>query len=92
MLQFMKTAKETSTAKPVRYVAVQQRGLISLPADIRRRHDLDRPGAQVGIVERADGIIELHRACLSRPTRPGSGRPGGRQWSGRSMRTSRPAK
>ena len=60
MLQCMKAADKTSTTKPARYVAVQQRGLITLPADIRRRHDLDRPGAQVGIVERADGIIELH--------------------------------
>lgn len=71
MLRFMKSARPTnatppkvpgptSVAAPTRYVAVQQRGLISLPADIRRRHDLDRPGAQVGIVERPDGVIELH--------------------------------
>lgn len=41
------------------YVTLQGRGLIALPADLRRRHDLDRPGAQVEIVERPDGIIEL---------------------------------
>ena len=41
------------------YVTVQGRGLIALPADLRRRLDLDRPGAQVEIVERADGVIEL---------------------------------
>lgn len=42
------------------YVTIQQRGLIALPADIRRRLDLDSPGAQVEIVERPDGVIELH--------------------------------
>jgi AbrB family looped-hinge helix DNA binding protein len=42
------------------YVTIQQRGLIALPADIRRRLDLDRPGAQVEVVERPDGVIELH--------------------------------
>lgn len=30
-----------------------------LPADLRRRHQLDRPGAQVEVTERADGVIEL---------------------------------
>lgn len=43
------------------------RGSITLPADIRHRHHLDEPGAQVEIVEREDGVIELrpllpHRA------------------------------
>jgi AbrB family looped-hinge helix DNA binding protein len=41
------------------YVTVQGRGLIALPADLRRRLELDRPGAQVEIVERPDGVIEL---------------------------------
>jgi hypothetical protein len=31
-----------------------------LPADLRKRHHLDDPGAQVRVVERADGVIELH--------------------------------
>lgn len=31
-----------------------------MPADLRKRHRLDRPGAQLGIVEREDGVIELH--------------------------------
>ncbi len=52
MLQFMRDGKW--------YVTVQGRGLIALPADIRRRLDLDRPGAQLEIVERDDGVVELH--------------------------------
>ena len=42
-----------------RYVAVQKRGVISLPADVRKRHHLDEPGAQVEVSEREDGVIEL---------------------------------
>jgi bifunctional DNA-binding transcriptional regulator/antitoxin component of YhaV-PrlF toxin-antitoxin module len=42
------------------YVTVQGRGTLALPADVRRRHRLDEPGAQVEVVERADGVIELH--------------------------------
>lgn len=42
------------------FVALQGRGLIALPADLRRRHQLDQPGAQVEVRERADGVIELH--------------------------------
>ena len=41
------------------YVTIQGRGLIALPADLRRRLDLDRPGAQVEIFERPDGVVEL---------------------------------
>jgi bifunctional DNA-binding transcriptional regulator/antitoxin component of YhaV-PrlF toxin-antitoxin module len=41
------------------HVAVQSRGTIALPAELRRRHHLDEPGAQVHIVEREDGTIEL---------------------------------
>jgi bifunctional DNA-binding transcriptional regulator/antitoxin component of YhaV-PrlF toxin-antitoxin module len=40
-------------------VSVQSRGTIALPADLRRRHHLDEPGAQVRIIEREDGSIEL---------------------------------
>jgi bifunctional DNA-binding transcriptional regulator/antitoxin component of YhaV-PrlF toxin-antitoxin module len=36
------------------------RGSITLPAEVRHRHHLDEPGAQVEIVERGDGVIELH--------------------------------
>lgn len=41
------------------YVSVQSRGTVALPADLRRRLHLDEPGAQVQIVERDDGIVEL---------------------------------
>lgn len=41
------------------YLTVQKRGLISLPADLRKRHHLDDPGAQVELRERDDGVIEL---------------------------------
>ena len=41
------------------FVGVRGRGEIVLPADLRRRHHLDHPGAQVEVVERDDGVIEL---------------------------------
>jgi AbrB family looped-hinge helix DNA binding protein len=41
------------------YVGVQARGVVSLPADVRRRLHLDEPGAQVEITEREDGVLEL---------------------------------
>ena len=43
---------------------MQGRGVLSLPAELRRRTHLDEPGAQVEITEREDGVIEL------RPTLP----------------------
>ena len=49
MLQCMKT----------HYVAVQSRGTIALPADLRRRLHLDEAGAQIEIIEREDGLVEL---------------------------------
>jgi len=48
------------------YVAVQRRGLVALPASLRKRLHLDEPGAQVEIVERADGVLEL-RPTLAVP-------------------------
>jgi len=42
------------------YVGVRGRGEIVLPAEVRRRHRLDSPGAQVEVIERDDGVIELH--------------------------------
>lgn len=45
------------------FVAVQARGTVALPADLRRRLHLDEPGAQVQIIEQEDGRIEL-RAVL----------------------------
>ncbi len=41
------------------YLSVQSRGTIAIPADLRRRLGLDAPGAQVRLVERDDGAIEL---------------------------------
>ena len=45
---------------PSTYVTVQTRGTLALPKDVRHRHHLDEPGAQVEVVEREDGVIELH--------------------------------
>lgn len=41
------------------YVGVQARGVVALPAEVRRRFHLDEPGAQVEIIERNDGVLEL---------------------------------
>lgn len=41
------------------FVTIQQRGVLALPADLRKRHHLDEPGAQVEVAERDDGVIEL---------------------------------
>lgn len=49
-----------------RYLGVQGRGTVALPADVRRRLHLDEPGAQLEMTERADGVIEL-RAALPVP-------------------------
>jgi bifunctional DNA-binding transcriptional regulator/antitoxin component of YhaV-PrlF toxin-antitoxin module len=40
-------------------VAIQGRGVLTLPVEFRRRHRLDQPGAQVSLVETEDGRIEL---------------------------------
>lgn len=48
------------------YVALQSRGLIALPTELRRRLHLDEPGAQIEILERDDGVLEL-RAALPVP-------------------------
>jgi bifunctional DNA-binding transcriptional regulator/antitoxin component of YhaV-PrlF toxin-antitoxin module len=40
-------------------LAVQSRGTIALPADLRRRLRLDQENAQVQLVEQEDGRIEL---------------------------------
>lgn len=44
------------------YVSMQSRGLVALPASLRKRYQLDEPGAQVEITERPDGVIELRPA------------------------------
>lgn len=46
------------------YAAVQGRGTVALPPELRRKYRLDEPGAQLEIIEREDGVIEL------RPTLP----------------------
>ncbi|MFI5009266.1 MAG: AbrB/MazE/SpoVT family DNA-binding domain-containing protein [Solirubrobacterales bacterium] len=53
------------------FVALQRRGTIAIPADIRKRHHLDEPGAQVELIERDDGVIEM------RPQLP---HPAEQQW------------
>lgn len=37
---------------------IQARGVLALPAEMRRRNGLE-PGSQVEVVERDDGVIEL---------------------------------
>ena len=41
------------------FLAMQARGVLSLPAGLRKKYGLDKPGAQVEITEREDGVIEL---------------------------------
>ncbi|MGH8910351.1 MAG: AbrB/MazE/SpoVT family DNA-binding domain-containing protein [Egibacteraceae bacterium] len=48
------------------FVSVQGRGVIAIPAELRRRFGLDRPGAQVELAARDDGVIEL-RPHLAAP-------------------------
>ena len=55
----------SATTKP-RYLGIQGRGTIALPADVRRRLHLDEPGAQLEMTEREDGVLEL-RASLPIP-------------------------
>ena len=44
------------------YVAPQGRGVVTLPAELRKRMRLDEPGAQLEITEREDGVVELRTA------------------------------
>ena len=41
------------------FVAPQGRGILTLPAEVRRRMHLDEPGAQIELTEREDGVLEL---------------------------------
>jgi len=41
-----------------RFRSVDDRGNVTLPADIRRQYGLDKPGAQLEVVAR-EGVIEL---------------------------------
>lgn len=38
---------------------MQSRGTVALPPDLRRKYGLDKPGAQVEITEREDGVLEF---------------------------------
>lgn len=40
-------------------LSVQSRGVVALPAEVRRRLGLDEPGAQLEITEREDGVLEM---------------------------------
>lgn len=41
------------------YVSVQSRGTIALPKALRDRLRLDQEGAQVELIERGDGVVEM---------------------------------
>ena len=41
------------------FVAVQKRGVATIPASVRQRLRLDEPGAQLEIVETEDGRFEI---------------------------------
>jgi len=41
------------------FLTLQGRGVIAIPPAVRKRLGLDRPGAQVELVVRDDGVMEL---------------------------------
>lgn len=41
------------------YVSMQSRGVLALPRELRERMHLDAPGAQIELIEREDGVIEM---------------------------------
>lgn len=41
------------------YLSVQTRGVVALPVDLRRRLGLDEAGAQLEVIEREDGVLEM---------------------------------
>jgi AbrB family looped-hinge helix DNA binding protein len=52
---------------PERYVgvvSVRKRGVITLPAELRRRLRLDEEGSRLEIVERDDGVVELRPSVV----------------------------
>jgi bifunctional DNA-binding transcriptional regulator/antitoxin component of YhaV-PrlF toxin-antitoxin module len=55
-----KTEVKKNVNKKSYFVSVQTRGVLALPISIRKKHKLDEPGAQVELIERPDGVIELH--------------------------------
>ncbi len=45
-------------------VSVRKRGVITLPAELRRRLRLDEDGSRLEIVEREDGVVELRPSVV----------------------------
>ena len=45
-------------------VSVRKRGVITLPAELRRRLRLDDEGSRLEIVERDDGVVELRPSVV----------------------------
>ena len=45
-------------------VSVRKRGVITLPAELRRRLRLEEEGARLEIVERDDGVVELRPSVV----------------------------
>lgn len=41
------------------FIGMQARGVFALPAQLRKRYRLDEPGAQLEVIERDDGVLEL---------------------------------
>ena len=41
------------------FVQPQGKGVIALPAELRRRLRLEEPGVQLEVTERPDGVVEL---------------------------------
>ncbi len=55
---------ETVSERYVGVVSVRKRGVITLPAELRRRLRLDEEGARLEIVERDDGVVELRPSVV----------------------------
>ena len=69
MLTFARHAGGVTTSSSARfhgYLSVQSRGVVALPPALRRRYQLDQPGAQVEVTEREDGVLEV-RPVLAVP-------------------------
>lgn len=41
------------------FLTMQSRGTLALPPGLRSKYALDKPGAQIEITEREDGVIEI---------------------------------
>jgi AbrB family looped-hinge helix DNA binding protein len=45
-------------------IQVRERGVVTLPAELRRRMGLDRGDVHLEVVEREDGVIELRPSVV----------------------------